>query len=274
METTFKKILVPMDASPSSGVALDLAIYMAQQFQADITIAYIKVGSDSTNAQKIEEINKVIAEKNVSGIHLSFIQRNEGKIYKEIVNAAQEVHADLIIMGTHGTSGIIHNWIGSNAFRVVSSAPCPVITMQESFKGKSINTIVLPLDDSYETRQKTPTAATVAKYFKANVNVLAASKDKSNDTVTRIKTYAYQAMNYLEERGVKTNYEIEVGRNVAEITTEYADKIGADLIIIMTEQESASIFMGPYAQQMINQSKIPVMSIRPREDLAVSFAQL
>ena len=56
------------------------------------------------------------------------------------------------------------------------------------------------------------------------------------------------------------------GKNLASATLEYAKQKDADLIIIMTEQESSSGFLaGPYSQQTINQSSIPILSVRPQE---------
>ena len=64
--------------------------------------------------------------------------------------------------------------------------------------------------------------------------------------------------------------QVEKGKNVTTATLEYAEEVGADLIAIMTEQEKSltSLFLGTYAQQMINESKIPVLTVRPRSVLA------
>ncbi|MFA5194156.1 MAG: universal stress protein, partial [Bacteroidales bacterium] len=55
--------------------------------------------------------------------------------------------------------------------------------------------------------------------------------------------------------------------NITSATIKYAEQIDADLIIIMTEQEEelSNIWLGPYAQQMVNNSPIPVMSVHPKE---------
>ncbi len=55
------------------------------------------------------------------------------------------------------------------------------------------------------------------------------------------------------------------GDNAASITMDFATQVNADLIIMMTDQEASGIFIGNFAQQIINHSKIPVMSIRPDE---------
>ncbi len=146
--------------------------------------------------------------------------------------------------------------------------------MQEHTDYHGFKNIVLPLDDSKETRQKIPYAVSMGKYFNATINILAVSRDSSNEVGTRIKTYAYQAQNFLEEKGIKTTYELSQGKNVATATIDYANRINADLIMFMTEAESPGLFtMGTYAQQIINNARVPVMTIPPK-DLEVSYAQL
>ena len=61
-------------------------------------------------------------------------------------------------MGTHGASGFEKLWVGSNAYRVASAAPCPVITIRETFEKETFSRILVPLDNSKETRQKIPMA--------------------------------------------------------------------------------------------------------------------
>ena len=62
----------------------------------------------------------------------------------------------------------------------------------------------------------------------------------------------------------------DVEKNVTTTTLEYADEVDADMIVIMTEQESnlTSLFLGTYAQQMINESRVPVLTVRPTSVLS------
>ena len=72
-------------------------------------------------------------------------------------------------------------------------------------------------------------------------------------------------MNYLSTRGVKCTHEEKYGVNVAETCIGYGEEVNAGLMLIMTETESAGLFMGTYAQQLVNSSTIPVMSIHSRD---------
>jgi len=76
---------------------------------------------------------------------------------------------------------------------------------------------------------------------------------------------------YLDNNNIEYSTEFTaVKGNVTTDTIEYAERVGADMIAIMTEQESSltSLIMGNFAQQMLTQSKIPVLTVRPKKVLA------
>jgi nucleotide-binding universal stress UspA family protein len=191
----------------------------------------------------------------------------KGKVYIEIAQQAKAVNADLIIAGTHGVSGFEEFWIGSNAYRIVTHAPCPVITLRHDCKVEDISKIVIPIDSSQETRQKIPVASQVAQMFKSEVHILSLYTTSLKSVHKRVDNYARQVLDYLKERKVKHVSVVQESENITRTTIDYAESVGANLIAIMTEQETtpANIFLGPYAQQMVNHSPIPVLSMRSKE---------
>ena len=75
----------------------------------------------------------------------------------------------------------------------------------------------------------------------------------------------------MDNNGIEYSTEfVSVKGNVTTDTIEYAEKVNADMIAIMTEQESSfsNLLMGTFAQQMLTQSKIPVLTVRPKQVLA------
>lgn len=78
--------------------------------------------------------------------------------------------------------------------------------------------------------------------------------------------YAHQVAAHFEEEGVKFHIEHMEATNISENMIDYALKLDANLISIMTEQETSTsnLWMGPYAHQTVNHSPIPVLSIHPR----------
>jgi nucleotide-binding universal stress UspA family protein len=135
---------------------------------------------------------------------------------------------------------------------------------------------VLPIDTSFESRQKVPYALSLAQKFGATIHVLGVSVDKDKEAEYQVSAYCRQVLHSFDEAGVSYIHEKRLGGNITNLTVDYAKGVKADLILIMTEQEPqiGSFFLGKFAQQMVNHSTIPVMSIAPREDLMISEAKL
>lgn len=199
-----------------------------------------------------------------------------GKPYKKIAEIARKIHADSIVMGTHGATG----WeriIGSNASRVIQISPCPVVVINEKVNQEGYNNIVLPLDLTKETKQKVTWAVKVARYYDSMIHLVSAAED-DEEWQNTIRANMKQVEKFLDKHKVKHTSEIltEMRDNFAKATIKHAEKIKSDLIIIMTQQERSltEIFTGSYAQQIVNKSNIPVMCINPRADLEGIYSRM
>jgi nucleotide-binding universal stress UspA family protein len=224
--------------------------------------------SGDERAEKVEMLKEIQAKhkKDLKGGKLDYKIR-KGKVYIEVANQAKSSDADIIISGTHGVSGFEEFWIGSNAYRIVTHAPCPVVTIRQGFQVQDVDRMVLPIDSSQETRQKIPVAANIAEMFNSEVHILSLYSTTLKSVQKRVDNYALQVKQYLDEIKIKHVSEVRESDNITRSTLDYSESIGAGLIVIMTEQETttANLFLGPYAQQMINHSTIPVLSVRSKE---------
>ena len=269
MKLAFKHILIPFDGSEQSIVALHSAVFFTKKFDAQLTVVYIQEKSSENEI-------KLLLDKNAEGVSFQFIHK-KGKAFKGIIDAAKETDSDLIIMGTHGvSSGFEEFWMGNTSYKVVNLSKCPVLTMREKANFNNFKSIVLPIDTSFESRQKVPFAISLAKQFGATIHVLGLSVDNDKESEHQINGYTRQVKSSIEEEGVNYTFEKRLGGNITKTTIDYATSINADLIIIMTEQEAqiGSFFLGKFAQQMVNHSPIPVFSLSPREDLTVTDARI
>lgn len=279
-----KDIIVAIDFSSGSLHALDYAIAFANLTQSNLMMVWVNnhLSHDTFNG----EVNpfKDEALKNFEDLmnskkdlmkygKLSYKLR-KGKVYQEIAAQARLINASLIIAGTHGVTGYEEFWIGSNAYRIVSYAPCPVITVRYDFsiKTEGIKSIVLPIDSSADTRQKIPFAIQLATLFKADIHILALYSTTLKSVQRRVENSALMAQRYVLDAGLKYSMTTQLAENITNTTLEYAKEVDADLIAIMTEQETnaANILLGPFAQQMVNYSHIPVLSIQPKEIYEIS----
>jgi len=151
MEPNIKKILVPVDFSDYSKSSLRYAINFVRQFHSelyliyvvepviyppDFTMGQIAIPSVDFEMDKraSEELNK-LAHKEIPGdIKVHPIVKT-GKPFIEIIETASEENIDLIIIASHGHTGVEHLLFGSTAEKVVRKAPCPVLTLRDPFKG-------------------------------------------------------------------------------------------------------------------------------------------
>lgn len=151
MEPTIKKVLVPIDFSDYSKSALKYAVNFAKSFNADIILIYVvepviyppdfsmgQIAMPSINTEwddrAKDELQKLAKSEIAEIANVKTIIKT-GKPFVEIIETAKEENIDLIIIATHGHSGVEHILFGSTAEKVVRKAPCPVLTLREPLKG-------------------------------------------------------------------------------------------------------------------------------------------
>ena len=274
------KIVVAIDFSECSINAFFHALSIAQKCHSDLLLVW--VGKALSEKDKFEDPKDPSKEVSVQFEELIAKYKPElpnnkieykirtGKVYKEIADEARESNAMLVVTGTHGATVFVEFWIGSNANRIVSLSPCPVITIRGGIDiQRSLSKIVFPIDSSLETRQKANFTAYLAKQHEAEVYILSLYTTKVKAMRQNVDLYAEQVASYMEEMGIKYNIQSVVADNIADAMIDYAKKVDANLISMMTQQETntANLWMGPYAQQTVNRSPIPVLSIHPMNTL-------
>jgi len=148
-----------------------------------------------------------------------------------------------------------------------------VLTIQKHVAEKGFKKIVLPIDNSYPTRQKVVHAVEFAKHYGSVVHVLGLVTSDEPEVHHKIHLMMKQVNQFLHKHEVLFENKISIGSNIATMSMKYANEIEADIIMIMTEQEEhlAELIEGSYGQQVVNHSQIPVLSIMP---LPVAYSTL
>ncbi len=276
-------IIVAIDFSECSINALIHAVSIARIGNQDIRLVW--VGKPEAQKERFvdaqndptREVKKKLEElvsqyqPQVGENKITYVIR-KGKVYKEVTDEARECRAMLIVAGTHGASGFEEFWIGSNANRVVSYAACPVITIREGINiNRPLERIVLPIDSTMETRQKATFTGYLAKMHNAEIHILRLYSSKVKAMRQNVDFYAGQVARYFEQEGIKYTSAARDADNLANAMIEYAKEVDANMISIMTDQESSTsnLWLGPYAQQLVNHSPFPVLSIHARELMTI-----
>ncbi len=276
-----RKILIPYDFSETADLSLEHAVFMAKLLKADITLLHIVETVSFTSAishafggfekkietetnEKLELLAREIHMK--SGIALS-VRTEVGRIYRKICSVAREIDADVIVMGTHGASGYQKFSVGTNTSKVVQEAPCPVLSVQTHAKNLGFKRVVIPIDTSTESRQKVPFAVAVAKYYNAHVTIVGLLDFSGEDMTRKFKIKVEQVEDYVSTHDLMSDTRFLNGNDLAMMTMKAAEESDGDLLVIMTEQEPSitGFLLGTYATKVVNNSKIPVLSIHPAE---------
>lgn len=153
MTPTIRRILVPVDFSPNSDLAVRHATALAAGLGGAVEVLHVVEDPIVTGAWNsevvipnlpglLDELTKE-AERRIEAYRSSSQEPHvqmttavrTGQPAHTIIAHAEERKADLIVMGTHGRSGLAHMFMGSVAERVVRHAPCPVLTVRANTKG-------------------------------------------------------------------------------------------------------------------------------------------
>jgi nucleotide-binding universal stress UspA family protein len=152
MPLTINKILIPIDFSENSKQALRYANSFGTMFSSELILVYViepvlyppdfslgqitvsTPGLQEIDSRAREELSRLAEEERALGLTVKSLVRT-GKPFVEIIQCAKDEDVDLIIISSHGHSGMEHILFGSTSEKVVRKAPCPVLTLREPVKG-------------------------------------------------------------------------------------------------------------------------------------------
>jgi len=273
-----KKIIVPIDFSKHSEYALKTAAKLAKKSNAELLVLHmlelsdiILTESDSQQQQKAVFFLKLVEQKfeafldkdYLKDVNLTPIVKHY-KVFSEVNDVAKEHDADLIVMGSHGTSGFKEFFVGSNTERVVRNSETPVLVIKNEIKDINFGTAVFATSFEEENVRPYLNATSMFKalgaklillyvnlpneHFKSSVEIekkIAEFLITADGNLDRINDVAYHA-DYTVEQGV----------------INYANKVGADIIAIPTHGRKgiAHFFAGSIGEDIANHSPLPVIT--------------
>jgi nucleotide-binding universal stress UspA family protein len=272
MEEHKNLIVVPWDFTNIAAHALAHAAKISRMVGNDICLLHIADPSISAKdeAAKKSQLQQIVEEgAKKYNIPVTF-HISKGTIFNAIADYAHEADASLVVMGTHGMKGM-QKLTGSWALKVIVKSKIPFIVVQDPpVDQERYHNIVFPIDFRGENKEKMKMAIFMGKYFESKIHMLVSvSSDKNLLKKTNINLNF--AVKYLIQNNIE--YEIhEVSKgNFAQQTIDFAQKINADLLLIMTTKNItvADYVIGASEQYIIaNSSKIPVCCVNPKSSFA------
>ncbi len=275
-----KKIIVPIDFSEHSEYALEAAAIIAQKHEAEILALHMLEISDAILTQNTgEQQSKAffllkLAEKRFD----QFLKRDflenikvtpivkHFKVFSEVNDVAEEQNADLIVMGSHGASGVKEFFVGSNTEKVVRHSEIPVLVIKHNpilmdfehvvFACDFSEDSVKPYNDAKELFGKM--GSTIHMVYVNLPNIGFRSTPEMEKRVAEFMKKAEGNLEGMNKVAYVSDYSVEQG------IISYANVIGADLIAIATHGRTglAHFFEGSISEDLANHSTLPVMTFK------------
>lgn len=282
---SIKNILVPVDFTETSENAVDHAAILAKGINATLTLLNVIEQTSEVNPMSLEvqSMTNLATEQEsatkpkMRDLQDKILQKHgvriitaiaTGHIYTEILNYIKEYSVDLVVMGTHGASGYKEMFIGSNAQRVVTLADIPVLTLQKHGTSQGFRNILIPIDNSIHSREKVNLAMVLAGLFNSKIHIIGLPDSDDADEMKKFRVKINSVEELVKEEGLQYTNTTVHDDSLAKAALKYAQENNCDLIVINTGHESkiTGIFLGAFAQQIVNHSDIPVLSIKHLED--------
>ncbi|NNF75748.1 MAG: universal stress protein [Flavobacteriaceae bacterium] len=275
-----KKIIVPIDFSEHSEYALEAAAIIAQKHDAELLALHMLEISDAILTHNTgEQQSKAffllkLAEKRfdqflekdyLNGIKITPIVKHF-KVFSEVNDVAKEQNADLIVMGSHGASGVKEFFVGSNTEKVVRHSEIPVLVIKHNPILMDFENVVFACDFSEESVKAYHDARDVFEKMGSKIhlvyvnlpNIGFRSTPEMEKRVAEFMKKATGNLDKMNEVAYVSDYSVEQG------IISYANIIGADLIAIATHGRTglAHFFEGSISEDLANHSTLPVMTFK------------
>ena len=272
-----KRILVPMDFSEYAENALKAAAFFAKKNNAEIFLLHLlelpsQMSDAITTGSSVPEVMLFIDKANdflqkateqpyLEGITISTSVQFE-KAFNGIMSFTKSNKIDLIIMGSHGTSGIEELLIGSNAEKVVRLSEIPVLVLKKDINELHFDNFVFASDFSEETKEPFQKMIDFAEVFNAKLFLVMISTPNSfKNTVDAEKKMKKFIKNFEIQ-----NYSLHIfnDTNIENGIINFSKKVNANLIGLCTHGRTglAHFFNGSISEDIVNHATKPVITFK------------
>lgn len=305
--TNIRNILVPVDFSEMSEPAIETAQRLAQRFDAAVHLVHVQdyfypagfmapgapipmsmIMFRQDDADRIRTQLGELATKHEIPIPNCYL-RNDIPVFNGVCKVARQMNADLIVMQTHGHTGMTRFFEGSHAERIVQHSPCPVLVARKRRReakrvpsvaraGERIDSILVPVDFSQSSFEALEYAIEFAKRVAARLLVFHAvhlgyafSADgyamcDLSVLIEDVRKGAEQEMQKFVRlakfQGVKFETIVKIAPPASEICA-FAEGRNVDLIITATHGRTGlkHLLMGSVAEQVVRHARQPVLVV-------------
>jgi nucleotide-binding universal stress UspA family protein len=280
-------VLIATDFSHYSSQALNFGLDLTHGYHAKAAIVFVVpgdefmvAGPEAYAAAKDAAHRDLLELKHELRKKLSYIEGQdyqlfllEGDVSQAILDFARQNKSDLIVLGTHGRSGLGKMLLGSVAERVFRHSPVPVLTLgphlHRTAKAGAPTNILVPVDFTPTSERAAHYAVAMARQHDATLTMLhvierwPAKGQANHEHVTRELRDKLESLISTEDKGLRCSYRIEVGQVVQRVLYT-ANGIEADLVVMGVRPRAGLLnpVMWPHAYQIVREAACPVLTVR------------
>lgn len=283
----YKHILVPLDGSELAEHVVPAALYLAEAMAGSVTFLTVvakKSVADADLMAKAIQTGTYEADlylRSVKKRYLPSLVPIEtavitGKPDKDIIEYAKAHHTDLIIMSTHGRSGITRWSFGRTADKVLRRSPCPTVILrsEHDIKPEQFKRILLPLDGSLLAERVLEPVLEMVKAVTVELFLIQVVEKSSfygfghdeahlNEDIDAAQSYLAELQDRAIPKGLVVNTHVGVG-SAADVIVDYAEEQKIDLILISSRGDSGfdSWMFGSVAEKVMKGAPCAILVIR------------
>ncbi len=275
-----KKILIPTDFSEQADNALRVAIHFAKKTEAEIHLLHVEeyVGNTGFNTMgdvstsnmdqlfvlKLLEMNKrkmleLIENLDDDSLRV-YHDVKVGQMFRMVRDYVQEHQIDLVVMGTHGSSGFSEVMIGSNTEKVVRQAGCPVLSVRNLPEVFEVKKIVFATNFDGNQQKAVDQLKQIQSLFGAHLHLLYVNTVFSFTSSRNVR----QQMETFAAKHALTDYEFNSYNDETEERgiINFAEEADADLIAVATHGRTgfSHLLLGSIAEDVVNHAQRPVLT--------------
>ncbi len=278
--TSYTKVVVPLDGSPLAEVALPYAEEIAGKIGSELVLISVLPSEEPEEyrnhygyMEKVVDMTihqvKKFSDDNGNGKCSVCTATRVGNPAQGILDFVNKKHLCLIVMATHGRSGLSRWAIGSVADKVVrSTTQQPLLLIRAKgahpdVRAKRIfKKVLLPLDGTLESEEVMPVITAMAVNLKMEVTLLRILP-KNNQSSDDAETYLLEWHHRLIEKNIRSNYEVRTG-SPADNIIDLADESAFDLVAMCTHNHVVGHFwsLGSVAQKVLLGGNTPLLLVR------------
>ncbi len=272
-----KRILVPTDFSEHAEDALKVAAQIAKKNDSEIIVLHMLelphqmndaiLGGASIPETMLfmkkanEMLDEISSRPYLDGIPVTEIVKMDKPIHG-ITQVSKDYDVDLIIMGSHGSSGVEELLIGSNTEKVVRNSEIPVLVIKKNISSFKVDNIVFASDFSAETKKPFEKLLNFTKFFESKIHLVTICTPNSFKPTHVME----KAMNDFVSEFNITNYTTRIynDTNIEKGIINFSNSINADIIGMCTHGRTgfAHFFNGSISEGLVNHAIKPVITLK------------